>query len=71
MGNQTVRMLLFYLWLWGVPALALGFFIERPLMVGAGAWALLIGVVLAAVDAITVVVRLNSSDEQLPPEARS
>lgn len=70
-GNQTVRMLIFYLWLWGVPALALGFFIERPLMVGAGAWALLTGVLLAAADATTIVMRLNSSGERLPPEARS
>jgi preprotein translocase subunit Sss1 len=59
MGNQRLRMLVFYLWLWGVPALAAGLFIERPLMVGAGAWALLAGVVLAAIDAITVVDALN------------
>ena len=70
-GSQMLRRLIFYFWLWGVPALALGLFIERPLMVGAGAWVLLAGVVLAAADATAVVMRLNSSSGRLPPKGRS
>ena len=37
----------------------------------AAMWALLAGVVLAAVDAATVVARLNSSSDYVPPEVRS
>ncbi|MDO8793508.1 MAG: hypothetical protein Q7J25_02705 [Vicinamibacterales bacterium] len=54
MGSQTLRMLVFYLWLWGVPALALGFFTDRSAVVGAGAWALLAGVILAAFNTASV-----------------
>jgi hypothetical protein len=54
MGSQTLRMLVFYLWLWGVPALALGFFTNRSAVVGAGAWALLAGVILAAFNTTSV-----------------
>jgi hypothetical protein len=59
--HHLLRMLTFYAWLWGVPALAVGFFIERPVMVAAGAWVLLAAVVLAAIDATAAWRALNSS----------
>ena len=69
MGHQTLRMLVFYLWLWGVPAFALGFFVDRPAVVGAGAWALLAGVILAAFNTASVLAHAIDHRSRRAPAA--
>jgi len=54
MGRQRLRAATFYLWLLGVPALAVGFLFDREALVGSGAWLLLGGVVIAAANSIWV-----------------
>ena len=57
MGHQRWRGAVFYLWLFGVPALAFGFLLNREGLVGGGAWMLLAGVVIAAANAVSVFAR--------------
>ena len=54
MGSQSIRRAVFYAWTAGVPLLAAGFFLDAAMVVGAAAWALFFGVVLAAFNGILV-----------------
>lgn len=55
--NELRRLLIYCAWLGGVPALAAGLFFSAPMMLAAGAWLLFAAVVLAGVDAASVVRR--------------
>ena len=55
MRDRTLQALVFLGWTIGVPAVGAGMFLESPLLVGSGAWALFASVAIGAVDAIGVV----------------
>ena len=55
MRDRSWQVIVFTGWTLGVPALALGMFFESAALVGAGAWALFVGVVIAALDNVLVV----------------
>ena len=54
MGNGPLRNVVFVLWFFGVPTLALGFFKVNATAVAAAGWGLLIAIALSAFDAVTV-----------------
>lgn len=71
MGSQRLRGVVFCAWLAGVPLLALGFFFDAPMVVSAGAWALLAGVVIAAVNGVSLVrCRSEVAPERPAPDSR-
>ena len=55
MRDRTLQAIVFLGWTAGVPAVGAGMFLESPLLVGSGAWALFASVAIATVDAIGVV----------------
>jgi len=63
MGSQDLRFWIFVCWVWGMPVLVTGFFLELPLMVGVGAWTLLAGLMLASVNTY----RTITSARRSPP----
>jgi len=56
MRDRSLQAVVFAGWTMGVPSLTLGMFWESPILVAVGAWALLAGVSVAAIDSIFVVV---------------
>jgi len=55
MRERTLQAIVFLGWTIGVPAVGAGMFLESPLLVGSGAWALFASVAIATVDAVSVV----------------
>ena len=55
MRDRTLQAIAFLGWTIGVPAVGAGMFLESPLLVGSGAWALVASVGIATVDTIGVV----------------
>jgi hypothetical protein len=55
MRNRSRQRIVFLAWLFGVPTLAVGLFLDRVPMVAVGAWALFAGVSLSAVDNARIV----------------
>jgi hypothetical protein len=55
MRDRTLQAIVFVGWTAGVPAVGAGMFLESPLLLGSGAWALFASVAVATVDAIGVV----------------
>ena len=55
MRDRTLQAIVFLGWTAGVPAVGAGMFLESPLLVGSGAWALFASVAIATLDTIGVV----------------
>jgi hypothetical protein len=65
MRDRTLQAIVFFGWTIGVPAVGAGMFLESPLLVGSGAWALFAAVAVATVDAIGVVTRRHTAQAPL------
>jgi hypothetical protein len=57
MRDRSLQTIVFAGWTIGVPALTMGMFWESPMLVAVGAWSLLVGVSIAALDSIFVIVQ--------------
>jgi hypothetical protein len=55
MRDRMLQAIAFAGWTVGVPALGAGMFLESSFLAGVGAWSLLAGVVIAALDNVFVV----------------
>jgi hypothetical protein len=51
-----------FLWVIGVPAIGLGFFFDKPSILGAGAWLLFCAVIIAGVEVASQLMRKGTGD---------
>ena len=64
MREPLLQAVVFAAWSLGVPSLTGGMFLESPRLVGAGAWALFVGVSAAAIDSAFVVAQATRPSRQ-------